>query len=655
VADSREALQNARPWPPASPSPSPGGFSDDGDGDDDDDEPVVVFQRGGFKSSKSMLPSALDSSSSASRVLKPTTFNDSVNSSPRPNRTKRSSENLLPRKSAEMTSDQESTAGDATEIPIVAGPSGIIVDDAEGYGLPSPELSPSSSPEPPEPASTPDYRTGLPKRIVVRKNWNNPIKESQARSVPSSGEPSSALQYDGEDEDESAEPAAGRRMASAPDQSTPQPTDGDAEALEPTLPEMYPEDTPDRPVDTVNRPQAQSRLRNVSGMSNASVARHEAFEEIDPSSLMERLSQSSEPALPQRMPAQTRSISFHSLPSLEQEPEVAKVSGDISDSAVPRTPPNKKITRKKYLPSKGVNFSLKRDTSTSFRPPITPKKALFANGPTATATTAKGKQPSTSSRPQNGGILIPPSSPPGHPGPSNPKAADLPHREGNFEQDISVNSKATEESPDPSSPQRPYRNFDLWKFKNSKAARRVSINSPASAMSATDSPAFQQEHPSPSSDFEAPQNNPLPAGPLFKDKQQRNGTMPPVNTPAAARDARQPEVDHDKVRTRERSRSDPLDLRGNDGNELPTGQLFDPSRTRKMDEDAPDPNKSAPDPNKGAPVDSKAVQDVEEGSSTVGESPPNGQRIVEIRSSRPSSSVGVLENEPAVKDAQDNR
>jgi hypothetical protein len=169
-------------------------------------------------------------------------------------------------------------------------------------------------------------------------------------------------------------------------------------------------------------------------------------------------------------------------------------------------------------------------------------------------------------------------------------------------------------------------------------------------MSATDS-VSQQEHPSSSSsDFEAPKKNPLPAGPIFKDNQQRKGTIPPVNTPAV-RDARRPEVDQDKIRTRERSRSDPPDLRDSGGNELPSGQLFDHSQTRKMDE-------AVPDPTKGASVGSKVVQDADEGSSAVRESAgtgPTGRRIVEVRSSRPSSSVGVLEDESAVKDTQENR
>jgi hypothetical protein len=511
-----------------------------------------------------------------------------------------------------MTSDQESATGDATQIPIVAGPSGVSVDDADGYGLPSPELSPSSSPEPPEPASTPDSRTGLPKRIVLRKNWSNPVKESQARSVPSSGEPSPSMEYDGGDEDESIEPAVAREMASVPDQPKQKraknPAGGDAEALEPTPPK-----TPQRSVGTVNR---QSRSRNVSGMSSASVARHEIFEEINPMSLMGRLSQSSEPALPQRMPAQTRHASFHSLPSLEPELEVAKVSGELSDSAVPRTPPNKRISRKKLL-TKPFN-------PTTFSLPRPPQRAPLANRPSATATRAKGKQPGAPSRPQRGVALLP--------------SAD---------RDVSINPHGTEESHDPSFPQHPY----LRKFTNNKAAQRVSISSPTSVsvMSATDS-VSQQEHPSSSSDFEAPQKNPLPAGPIFKDNEQRKGTIPPVNTPAV-RDARRPEVDHDKVRTRERSRSDPPDLRDSGGNELPSGQLFDHSQTRKMDE-------AVPDPTKGASMGSKVVQDADEGSSTVGESAgtgPSGRRIVEVRSSRPSSSVGVLEDESAVKDTQESR
>ncbi|KAA8912436.1 hypothetical protein FN846DRAFT_933093 [Sphaerosporella brunnea] len=607
-------LHDARPWPPASPSPSPGTTSDD---EEEDDQPVVVVRRNFKSGAVPMLPSILDSSPPASRILKPTSVNDSVSSTPKHPR-KRSFENL-PKKSAEMTSDGESTAGETTEIAGAPGPSNATTDEADSYALPSPGPSPLLSPHP---SSTPDPRTGLTKRINLRKNWSSPIKETQERSVSLSGEPVLPLRYDGGDEDESIEVPMIKRPSSAPYLSTEQHAEDSAGRPRPMLPEY----TPERPLSAGSRPQTQRLPRAMSELSIASLTRHESFEEIDAAFVREKLSQAFESARPQRSSEQNRKAS-HPDKSFEKEPEaVSKISGD------PQTPQNNGASRRKYLPTNILNFSLKRDIASTSQ--ITPDRAaLFATG--------SGTR----------GILETPagmtSSPPGSPGPRYTEEADLPEGEGDSEYAV---SRTMEESHDSLSPQHPYHGFSPWKFNNSKPVRRVSIGSPpaASPMSATDSPFFRRGPTSP--DLQTSKHNrrgKLGSVVIFEDNQPQEGMIPPVNTPTT-RNARRPHVDHDKARMRERSRSDPLDLRGDDGIISVPSTV---NSVRKVD-------KSAPDLAQGITEDSH-IQDTQEGSSTVEGSPPcdspDGQRVLEVRSSRSSSSVGNPEEEPTSKDAVNNR
>ncbi|KAF8541598.1 hypothetical protein BDD12DRAFT_495365 [Trichophaea hybrida] len=607
-------VHNKRNWPPSSPSPRP-----TEDSSDDEDGPIVVYRHRGMKSTR-MLPRSLDPSPSPSRV-KPTIDGDSAHSTPRQTR-KRGIENMVPTES-EMSSYNELKAGyhagtegnGARDLHY----SGKSVSGSENFAeLPTPGRMLTSTADP---KSTSDPQAGLSKRIAVRNIRSSPLKgtspiraesPTRARERPLSGNDGLSSGDEGDTElPPSTQPSQPLANSSAP-------TDGSSsETKEPMLP-----DSPEGVAELDKRPLIQKQSRAVSGMSTGSVVRNETFEEIDPSEIIDKISQSyeksSEAVLPSQSPRTApTAVSGGPINANSFSDNVpgspAKVRGGLSSgSAIPQTPPNKNISKRRYVQTRGgsnPNFSAKKSGPGLSTPTIegssaplssasmTPKKEISVE--LFDVQKSSGKAPDA---PSEG------STPEGQSRTSSPELGVKQSPEG-----VTMDENTPEQSPhtaegtiDSTTPRFPYNNFSLWKLKASKSARRVSMNSlpSQSSLSTTTTEFLRKDPPSPlDSDFRSSQDQlgdrrpataPLqPSAPadIFTDSEEADGQIPPpnstTNTPAV-RSTRPPLIEHlAETKTRDRSRSDPLDSQASataaalarDEHQRP---LFTPSRVEKV-------------------------------------------------------------------------
>ena len=515
--------------------------------------------------------------------------------------------------------------------------------------LPSPGRLLTSTPDP---KSTPDPQTGLSKRIAIRKNRSSPLKgtspiraesPTRAREQPLSRKD----ELSSEDEGDTKLPPSEQ-----PDQLL---VNGlvllngsSSETKEPIL-----LGSQERVVAS-ERPPVQGQSRAVSGMSTGSVMRNETFEEIDPSEIIDKISQSfeksSETVLPSQSPrtiptASGGPMSAHNFSDAPEYP--AKVRSGLS-SAIPQTPPNKNVSKRRYVQTRGgsdPNFSLKQSGPGLSTPTIASPLAPLSS-PSITPRKETLMEP----------IDVPRSSGKAHGAPSEasiPEAqtrTSSPEFEGSNQspEGVAGDENTPEQSPhtaegtiDSTTPRFPYKDFNLWKLKSSTSARRVSMNSPPSqsSLSTTATEFLRKDPPSPlGSDFRLshdqlnsrrPATAPLQPSALadiFTDNDEADGAIPPpnstINTPAAQITRPPLEERLPESKARDRSRSDPLDSQaaaaapalGKDEHQRP---LFTPSRVEKVRELAPIGQTSSSTEQDTTKEESSAVAESSSGDTTI--------------------------------------
>jgi len=608
-------------WPPTS-SASPSS------GDENDESPIVVFRRRNSKKTKRVLSSIVDASpntTTPSRVLRPANSNDPPLSTPKQNWSKRSSDNLSPQ--LDMSSDEGDDIVQSDEQRYDGG-------DESDSSIIVPSTSEASTPHP---ESTPDTQTGLSKRVAVRKPRNSPTKhqsptrKSGSPSAPTnrfSGEQHEVSSDDSEEDTMlpalSPESEDQTKKRTATGNSTPAHRRSTAGGTGAMLP-------PDTPESLEDKPQVQNQKRTASEMSTASVMRNEIFEEIAPSITGDRISQAPEPVLPE--PPTRRRVSFGNLglPDTSEEgaaDSMDKISGNSSDSAIPQTPPNKNIPRRKLIQAKEApsGFSFKRNTTSNAISPINLNKGMFALG---TKPGNKRKEAHSTALPRSlSGTGRPATSPES----SGSNVTDKDHE---------TKSQATTDGNIFATPHHPYRNFDIWRLKNNKLARRASMSTPpsASVASTPDSEVFSKGLPSP-----------LPSD--FRVSREHRGERPHTTTDVVGADHifEEPSLGNEDFRPRERSKSNPLDFVPGSIqlNDRPSRHLFDADRVEKVKDVAPGSAGTSGEP------------DRKEGSSTVGDTSSETAsdatprlRVLEVRDSKPNSSED--EGDQPSKNTKNNR
>lgn len=357
-------------------------------------------------------------------------------------------------------------------------------------------------PSTPDPKSTPDPQTGLTKRIDVRKNRSSPLKGTWPLRADSPTKAMDQLlsRMDGSTNE-------GERGASAPiGQELPRASQTHDQSSSRT--EGQPLSASSEGVaESGQRLERGKQMRAVSGMSTGSVMQNETFEEINPSSIVEMVSQSFEkaPEVSQApsaaQEAASRSSPSRTLISSDGGPEdYPKALGDLSKSAIPQTPPNKHMPKRKYIPIRGgpnPNSSLnqlgpaERSPTTVAYPrsaPITPQKSTLKK---SSGLEDSDKKETSASSGGSASELQSCSPSPG------PRGSNLPTEDETS--DENTQERRTGSTIDSTTPEFTFKGSNLRKLKNNRSARRASMNSPPSqsSLSTTATEFFRKGPPSP--------------------------------------------------------------------------------------------------------------------------------------------------------------
>ena len=329
----------------------------------------------------------------------------------------------------------------------------------------------------PDSKSTPDPRTGLTKRIGIRKNRSSPLKGTRLLRA---GSPTKAM--------EQLPPRTDERGASASiNQQLPHTPQTHDQASPGTEGQPLSTSSSEEVAEPGWRLGKGKQMRAVSGMSTGSVVQNETFEEINPSSIVEMVSQSFEmaPEASQVSSAAQQATSgggpSRTLTSSGGGPEdCPKARGDFfpPNSAIPQTPPNQHVPKRKYIPIRGgpnPNSSsnqpglAERSPATVAYPhsaPITPQKStlkkpssleVFDNKETSASPGGSASEAQGRSSPELRGSNLP------------TKAETS---------DENAQERRTGSTTDSTIPESPFKGSNLRKLKNSRSARRMSMNSP---------------------------------------------------------------------------------------------------------------------------------------------------------------------------------